>query len=101
MTSWSIVMDTRNSAIVVGLYVLGGAIIAAVALGYFAYERASTPSALVASFEDGDVKRKGAGFHGAYASADYYHASLAKANKSLRELQSSLAASRDKIETQN
>lgn len=94
-------MDTRNSTLVVGLYILGGAIIAAVALGYFAYERSSTPAAFVANFDDSDVNRKGTGFHGVYASADYYHASLAKANQTLRELQTSLTASRDKIETQN
>ena len=94
-------MDTRNSAIVVGLYVVGGAIIAAVALGYFAYERSSKPSVLAVNFEDSDGRRKGRGFQGGYASADYYHASLVKANQSLRELQTSLAASRDKIEKQN
>jgi HEAT repeat protein len=84
-------MDTRNSALIVGLYLLCVIIIAVACFTYYSYERSANPmqTAQVQSLEAPQVGNR---------TSPVYTAAIAKANKSVRDLQSNLAMSRNLID---
>src|SRR6185436_14498570 len=97
---WSLVMDTRNSALVVGLYLAGVVIIVLVCLGYYRYERPVAAHSMLVDLTDNNRRATPMNPPTNRPLSANYHTALVKANQSLRELQSSLAASRDVLEKQ-
>ncbi len=91
-------MDTRNSAMVAGLYLAGVVVIVGASLAYYTYERSRVGPPAVLDVLDLKDSRGVKPQPGQQASAPYYHATHAKANQTLHELQSSLAVSRDVLE---
>lgn len=91
-------MDTRTSAMVVGLYVAGIAIIVAVGWGYYAFERRQASSVPPEQVNFPPATRSPANYP---APATYYQAARAKADESLRHLRESLAESQKLLELRN
>jgi hypothetical protein len=85
-------MDTRNSVLVVGVYLLGAAIIVGVAIAYYAYERSTNPTAWEVADSGEDPGLRPHVITGRYA------ATVSKSSPTMRELQASLAATRSKLD---
>ena len=94
-------MDTRNSAMVAGVYLVGILIVVLVCWGYYSYERPEVSPSLAGFNEQSGGPVRSNSRPAPLESATYYHAALAKANQSLRDLQVSLASSRDRLEKQS
>lgn len=87
-------MDTRNSALIIGLYLLCIVIIGAACFAYYSYERSANPP--TASLDVNMMAPQTAN----RSPSVVYSAAVAKANKSVRDLQSSLAANRELLDRQ-
>jgi hypothetical protein len=85
-------MDTRNSVLVVGVYLLGAVIVVGVAIAYYAFERSTNATAWdPASSGENPVLRP-------QAITGKYAATVSKSSPTMRELQASLAATRSKLD---
>jgi hypothetical protein len=95
-------MDTRNSALVVGLYLAGVVVIALIGLGYYSYQQPQAAPAPLPNLNQQPVARPGWKLAPdpvrSLPSAPYFHAQLAKEKQILREQQESLAESRALLE---
>lgn len=88
-------MDTRNSVLVVAVYLAGGVVVLVMGLGYFAYQRSLVDSRGMLNLAD-DNRLEGSVHHRALTAK--FAAAATKSGPSLRELQSSLAATREMLE---
>lgn len=86
-------MDTRNSALIVGLYLLCIVIIGAACFAYYSYERSTNPPSSLADADTFAPQSKNR------SPSPVYSAAVAKA-KAVRDLQSSLAANRELLDRQ-
>jgi HEAT repeat protein len=85
-------METRNSALIVALYILGAVLVAGICFTYYSYERSFSRTQLA---EDSDSNTTPA-FNRRYQPS--YSAALVKANKAVRDLEASLSTSQTLIE---
>ena len=87
-------MDTRNSALIVALYMLCVVIIGAACFAYYSYERSTNPPTAAVDLDTMAPQSTNR------SPTIVYSAAVAKANKSVRDLQFSLAANRDLLDKQ-
>lgn len=88
-------MDTRNRAMVVGVYLLGVVVLVAVAFGYYSYRRSIAERSLISDVKlNAEIESR----LGRRVPAPQYVTTFNKASQSQRDLQSSLTMTRDVLE---